>query len=488
MDDTYLAHALQQSGIEFAYTSKEGLEFCARNLQKACAGSKLLSVEQLVWGLYLLARRHDQESIKDAIPGVALTDVNKVRTILKECKWTAAAYQDTAEQVLQMTQVSEQDLVVFQSQSNLNRPAYFLAVDRSAAELTLVIRGTKNKKDILTDLAAASEEVAGGHAHTGMLIAACWFVDNEIERLSCLLKDLPTYNLKILGHSLGAGTAAVLTFLIHTHLSHLIPTERVSCIGIATPACLSYELAQATTMSYITTVVLEDDIVPRLSLKAIQDLQMEMLTADWKNDIPDGCLKKDFLNALNSASECTDSVADSMAQACAQAKSTAVEAAVNYQPITGLGRALKGMVFSSGAPADGNDASLKSSSPSGSIVGMLAGYDPKTPIGQKLKAALVSDGKDAAAAGSADIPEPSGEGYPTVPGTHKSIREPPGQVALYAPGELLHVVRLPGGGCSVVQGAPGVRFQRICLTKTMVSDHLLDSYLDALDQAVTAMQ
>ena len=58
-------------------------------------------------------------------------------------------------------------------------------------------------------------------------------------------------------------------------------------------------------------------------------------------------------------------------QACAQAKSTAVEAAVNYQPITGLGRALKGMVFSSGAPADGNDASLKSSSPSGWVAAVL---------------------------------------------------------------------------------------------------------------------
>jgi hypothetical protein len=49
--------------------------------------------------------------------------------------------------------------------------------------------------------AASCEEVSGGHAHTGMLIAACWFVDNEVERLSALMQDLtsqdPRYRLKV---------------------------------------------------------------------------------------------------------------------------------------------------------------------------------------------------------------------------------------------------------------------------------------------------
>ena len=62
--------------------------------------------------------------------------------------------------------------------------------------------------------------------------------------------------MQIMGHSLGAGTAAVLTFVIRTQFAHIIPSERVSCIGVATPACLSYNLAAAAA-PYITSVVLE---------------------------------------------------------------------------------------------------------------------------------------------------------------------------------------------------------------------------------------
>jgi len=161
-----------------------------------------------------------------------------------------------------------------------------------------------------------------------MLIAACWFVDNEVERLSALMQDLtsqdPHYRLKIVGHSLGAGTAAVLTFLIRTQLSHLFPPETVYCTGVATPACLSYELVLATS-PYITTVVCEDDIVPRTSLKAVFELQQEVLTTDWKNDLPEGTMKKDFLKAMEATRQGAGCVASSVEESCQQAVSAMAE-------------------------------------------------------------------------------------------------------------------------------------------------------------------
>jgi hypothetical protein len=53
---------------------------------------------------------------------------------------------------LKETGIAPEDLVVFQSKSNVNRPAHFIAVDRAEAELKLVIRGTKTTRDIVTDL------------------------------------------------------------------------------------------------------------------------------------------------------------------------------------------------------------------------------------------------------------------------------------------------------------------------------------------------
>ena len=48
--------------------------------------------------------------------------------------------------------------------------------------------------------------------------------------------------------------------------------------------------------------------MPRLSLRAMEDLQAEILGTDWRDDIPDGTLKKELLKALEAAGRCTGAV------------------------------------------------------------------------------------------------------------------------------------------------------------------------------------
>lgn len=45
-----------------------------------------------------------------------------------------------------------------------------------------MLRGTYDKFDVLTDLAATAQPVAGGYAHWGMWRSAQWLLKNHLAR------------------------------------------------------------------------------------------------------------------------------------------------------------------------------------------------------------------------------------------------------------------------------------------------------------------
>jgi hypothetical protein len=69
-----------------------------------------------------------------------------------------------------------------------------------------------------------------------------------------------------------------------------------------------------------------------------------------------------------------------------------------------------------------------------------------------------------------------------VPGA-RSKHAPPAQMALFSPGRLLHVVTDGEAAVRVIDGFPGICFQRICLSSTMLSDHRTEAYVAALKKA-----
>lgn len=50
-----------------------------------------------------------------------------------------------------------------------------------------------------------------GYSHFGMLAAARWVLQQTKDRLEEAMSHSPGYHLQVVGHSLGAGTAALVT-------------------------------------------------------------------------------------------------------------------------------------------------------------------------------------------------------------------------------------------------------------------------------------
>ena len=74
-------------------------------------------------------------------------------------------------------------------------------------------------QDLFTSLTSASKPhhmlsesgVILGYSHFGMLAAARWVLQQTKDRLEEAMTECPGYHLQVVGHSLGAGTAALLT-------------------------------------------------------------------------------------------------------------------------------------------------------------------------------------------------------------------------------------------------------------------------------------
>ena len=58
-----------------------------------------------------------------------------------------------------------------------------------------------------------AELCAPACSHFGMLAAARWILQETLEPLKAALAEYPSFQLRIVGHSLGAGAAALLTMM-----------------------------------------------------------------------------------------------------------------------------------------------------------------------------------------------------------------------------------------------------------------------------------
>jgi len=79
------------------------------------------------------------------------------------------------------------------------------------------------------------------------------------------------YTLRLTGHSLGAGSAALLSFLMRPKYPNL------KCFCFCPPGCtLSADMAESC-KDYLTSYVLDHDIVPRISVESLENLRDDML-------------------------------------------------------------------------------------------------------------------------------------------------------------------------------------------------------------------
>ena len=154
---------------------------------------------------------------------------------------------------------------------------HFVAIDHENQKVVLSIRGTFSLQEVIVDVAGFSKEFCGGEGHSEMVTMAerVWQVAGPT--VSKLLHEHSDYELILTGHSLGAGTAVLLTVMLQSKLQPknqpTLPTnQKLRCFAYAappvyTPLPLAPKAVQST-----TNFIHQNDVVPFLSVHSVRHL------------------------------------------------------------------------------------------------------------------------------------------------------------------------------------------------------------------------
>jgi len=205
-----------------------------------------------------------------------------------------------------MLKVSEEDIIMFDNRNMIEEVPFLLVADRTTKSLVISIRGTLSLHDMLTDLRGDPGQIGDLNpewtAHLGMVNCAMYvlsrlhgeapvrerslrsgggleqvsqtsLVSQKSHLASCLeSQEYKDYQLVVTGHSLGAGTAAILAFL----LREKYPDRKVRCYAYSPPGGLLSLAAAKESEKFTLSVLVGDDVIPRLSLRNIGTLSSDI--------------------------------------------------------------------------------------------------------------------------------------------------------------------------------------------------------------------
>ncbi len=182
-----------------------------------------------------------------------------------------------------------------------DKPASALFAHDEHKVACLSVRGTATIQDVVTDIRAmpvqfpqqmndgddrstnggwTTVSVNKGLALCGMAGAAMNLFRETADSLIHLARN--GYKIRIVGHSLGGAVAMLLGVLMLKHIEEN-STETfesdddfLKVYGYGTPSCVDASLADST-RSFVTNVVLHDDVVPRLTPTSIRGLLKHLL-------------------------------------------------------------------------------------------------------------------------------------------------------------------------------------------------------------------
>ncbi|KAL6343756.1 hypothetical protein AAG906_027526 [Vitis piasezkii] len=221
---------------------------------------------------------------------------------------------------------TQADVLLQKPKAGLLKPAFTILCDRNSKCILLLIRGTHSIKDTLTAATGAVVpfhhsvlhdggiiNLVLGYAHCGMVAAAHWIAKLSTPFLLKSLEEYPSFNVKIVGHSLGGGTAALLTYILREQKE----LSSTTCVTFAPAACMTWDLAESG-RHFITTVINGSDLVPTFSAVSVDDLRSEVTASSWLNDLRDQVQRTRVINVVYRSATALSSRLPSIASARAR--------------------------------------------------------------------------------------------------------------------------------------------------------------------------
>lgn len=205
---------------------------------------------------------------------------------------------------------TNEDFIVFDNRNKVQEVPYLLCVDHEKQSVIISIRGTMSIADMFTDLRAECSPLskdlpediqmdASLYGHKGMVHAARYVylclhglpVDKNDEKkdrnerkniLKMTLDEYQDYSIVVTGHSLGAGTAVILGFILRQKYKD----KHVKCYAFSPPGGLLSTAAAEESAKFTVTLIAGDDVIPRLSLPNIAKLADEIRTVTENCQLP----------------------------------------------------------------------------------------------------------------------------------------------------------------------------------------------------------
>jgi len=193
------------------------------------------------------------------------------------CGWKQAA-------VLKSLGIDESNLLYANFSNDVGKSPYLILRDDRWKTIVVTVRGTLSIEDMITDVTVTPKSLGevgdkfgfdgcGEYCHSGILAGACWIHD-DLKRHKILdeaMEAHPDFGLRIIGHSLGAGIAAMLGRILK------LEYPKLYCLCFSPPGCVFSERTAEESKDYVCSYVLHNDIVPRLSYDSLANLRNDIV-------------------------------------------------------------------------------------------------------------------------------------------------------------------------------------------------------------------
>ncbi|CUT99250.1 sn1 specific diacylglycerol lipase beta [Echinococcus multilocularis] len=189
-----------------------------------------------------------------------------------------------------------ESVVYYSFVNTVYQSPFFVAFDDESESIIIAIRGTLSPEDVIVDMLAEgkrllsdelpfdvpADQILDFYVHMGILYTARNLRD-IILRLQLIEKarvKRGSYPLVVCGHSLGAGVASVLAFLLRKSYPEVKAYAYSPPLGLMSARMARY------CKPFVVSIVLGCDIVPRLSIPTLNDLKWRLLSALQDCNVP----------------------------------------------------------------------------------------------------------------------------------------------------------------------------------------------------------